>query len=118
MLQNVKGENGIKAVYAGVLCQSVFGVEELNRKSLVRGALSSEPHGDSFNVIISCAVTATRQFKQDFTVTRAIVKSGAVSQAQDLHIGTNAFVFQVVSGDGKEIKLGVLPVPLRHLLGI
>src|SRR5437660_363471 len=102
MLQNVEGEDGIKAIYAGVLCQSVFGVEELNHKFLIRGALSSEPHGDAFNVIISCAVAPPCQFKQDFSVTRAIVKSGAASQPQNLHIGANAFVFQVVSGDGKK----------------
>src|SRR5882724_763792 len=118
MLQNVEGKDGIKAVFAGVLSQSVLGMEEVDRQALPRGALAGEAHRHTLNVVISCAMASSRELKKDFSVSRAVIKRGAASQTQYFHVGTDTFVFQVVSGDGKQIKLRVLPVPLRHLLGI
>src|SRR6185437_10391299 len=110
VLQHIEGKNRVEAVLLCCCFQIVFGSGKVHRQSMLLRTGARKSHGHALHIKVSNRMPTARQFQKDLAVPRAVIQTRSAGKADDLQVGLDSLVLEVVSRNSKEIKFGVLPV--------
>src|SRR5579872_6529445 len=117
MFLNIETKDSVQTAFLRMRPEIVLGVKKVNCQVPSLRSPARKPQGFSIHVVVSGMLAAARNFQQELAVAGSIVKAGAAGQPKHLEIRPYALIFKTVCRDGKQIELGIFPVPRSHLLG-